>query len=122
MCSTVQGTRDSAGSGAAVALGFAVFALFVVLALGGCGPKGAELATEQPPVPFDHSRVREPNHQGVAVTSHYVDVEDGTRIAVDVYLPAEGPLDRFPTILQFTPYQRAVVPAVHALSARGRES
>lgn len=40
--------------------------------------------------------------------SAYVTLSDETQLAVDVFLPRDGPAqDRFPTILQYTPYNRA---------------
>jgi len=39
-------------------------------------------------------------------SSCYVTVRDGTRLAVDVYLPADRGEERLPAILVFTPYYR----------------
>jgi uncharacterized protein len=39
-------------------------------------------------------------------SSCYVTVRDGTRLAVDVYLPADRGQERLPAILVFTPYYR----------------
>lgn len=91
----------------------AAAAALIGLALAGCaGDEEARTTPVSPPPaprPFDLSSLRAPDHSGVVRSSHYVDIPDGTRIAVDVYLPEEGPLSSFPTILQYTPYQRATV-------------
>lgn len=40
--------------------------------------------------------------------SKYVEMSDGTKIAVDILIPTEGPpRDSFPVLLQFTPYNRS---------------
>lgn len=60
--------------------------------------------------PFEYSGWSEAQYKSYIKTSMYVEMLDGVRIAVDVFLPAEGPADApkcFPTVFQFTPYGRA---------------
>lgn len=60
--------------------------------------------------PFAYSGYSKPEYKGVKVSSHYVPVSDGAKLAVDVYLPSDGPAcDAFPVILEYTPYQRATI-------------
>jgi len=47
-----------------------------------------------------------PHYGGTERSSCYVTVHDGTRLAVDVYLPAQRWAERLPAILVFTPYYR----------------
>ena len=42
-------------------------------------------------------------------TSHYITMEDGTRLAADVYLPADSLGERFPTLVVLTRYWRSAV-------------
>jgi len=60
--------------------------------------------------PFAYSGYTEPQYEGIGVSSTYVPLSDGNRLAADVYLPEDGP-DRkaFPVILQYLPYQRATI-------------
>ena len=60
--------------------------------------------------PGQYSGYTSPEYKSFAVTSRYVAMRDGVRIAVDVYMPTEGPArDKFPTILVMNPYHRASV-------------
>lgn len=60
--------------------------------------------------PFDYPGAQEPLYDGYEITTQYVELEDGTRIATDVYLPTGGPvLENYPTIFQFTAYNRAIL-------------
>ena len=57
--------------------------------------------------PDQYLRDNPPAYNGMSRTSRYVRVRDGTRIAVDVHLPAVAPEgSAFPTIAMFTPYYR----------------
>ncbi|MCH8926435.1 MAG: hydrolase, partial [Proteobacteria bacterium] len=63
--------------------------------------------------PCRYLREHPPGHQGERLSSRYVSVRDGTRLAVDVHLPGDvrppeiapepGP---YPTVVLFTPYYR----------------
>jgi len=60
--------------------------------------------------PFEHKGYSKPEYQGIRKVSDYAVMSDGTRLAVDAYIPAEGPGDGpFPVILEYTPYTRAFV-------------
>jgi putative hydrolase, CocE/NonD family len=67
-------------------------------------------ASQAAGLPFDHSSLKGPIYASLEKRSEYVTMPDGTRIAVDLYLPRQGPpKERFPTIFQYTPYQRASI-------------
>lgn len=58
--------------------------------------------------PFCYSGYTTAEFDGYKKTSQYVEMSDGTKLAVDIYLPADGPEQvSFPTIFQYTPYGRA---------------
>jgi predicted acyl esterase len=60
--------------------------------------------------PFEYRGYTEAEFAGFEKSSEYVVMEDGTKIAVDVFLPSDGPTGGpFPTVFQYTPYGRAVV-------------
>jgi putative CocE/NonD family hydrolase len=60
--------------------------------------------------PGQYSGYTSPEYKSFAVTSQYITMRDGVRIAVDVYIPADGPArDKFPTVLVMLPYHRASV-------------
>jgi hypothetical protein len=60
--------------------------------------------------PGQYSGYTSPEYKSFTVTSQYVPMRDGVRIAVDVYMPTEGPArDKFPTVLIMLPYHRASV-------------
>ena len=60
--------------------------------------------------PGQYSGYTSPEYKSWTTTSQYVAMRDGVRLAVDVYMPADGPeRDKFPTILIMTPYHRASV-------------
>ena len=66
---------------------------------------------------------KEDAYMDVKRISKYVEMRDGTRIAVDILIPTEGPKqDSFPVLLQFTPYNRSYMvpnmgPIKHAISS-----
>lgn len=58
--------------------------------------------------PFCYSGYTTAEFDGYNKTSQYVEMSDGTKLAVDIYLPTDGPEQAsFPTIFQYTPYGRA---------------
>ena len=76
---------------------------------------GATYAEDGPTMrPFQFADANAGSYGDVDVTSHYAPMSDGARLAVDVYLPTQ-PADgidapeRFPTIVQYTPYNRATI-------------
>jgi hypothetical protein len=83
----------------------------------GCLAQGDEFGSSNRYTGFS-----KPEFANVEVWSTYVPTPDGERLAVDVYLPTAGPTqERFPAVLQYTPYQRATVnPATGEV--RGKEN
>ncbi|HUT52390.1 MAG TPA: CocE/NonD family hydrolase [bacterium] len=60
--------------------------------------------------PLAYSGYTFAEYQGFTKFSQYVPMRDGVRLAVDVFLPSDGPeRASFPVILQYTPYQRAMI-------------
>ena len=60
--------------------------------------------------PFAYSGFSAPEFSGFTKSSEYVKMSDGTKIAIDIFIPAEGPpRESFPTVLWYTPYQRAQI-------------
>lgn len=89
--------------GKSIGLLCAVLALMLVFS--SCS---SEQSTEKVSEPFNYSGYSEAEYSGYTKTSQYVEMSDGTKIAVDIYLPADGPEQTaFPTIFQYTPYGRA---------------
>ena len=90
---------------------FLLFGLLLVL-LGSTVTTGyAQPQTQQKiSAPGQYSGYTSPEYKSFAVTSQYVTMRDGVRIAVDIYMPTEGPArDKFPTVLVMLPYHRASV-------------
>jgi uncharacterized protein len=57
--------------------------------------------------PLAYLEDRQPDYQGERLTSQYVSVRDGTKLAVDVHLPGTAESgETFPAILILTPYYR----------------
>jgi hypothetical protein len=49
-------------------------------------------------------------YQGYKKISRFVTVSDGTRLAVDVFLPDNGPVrDSFPVVMEYSPYGRSYI-------------
>lgn len=60
--------------------------------------------------PFEYTEGSKAEYDGYEMTSQYVELSDGTRIATDVYKPTGGPpRTSFPVIFQFTAYNRAIL-------------
>ena len=60
--------------------------------------------------PLEYSGYSFKEYKDYVMWSEYIEMSDGTKLAVDVYLPADGPeRSSFPVILQYTPYTRSVV-------------
>lgn len=59
--------------------------------------------------PFKYSGYSSAEYSAYTKTSEYVEMSDGTKIAVDVYLPGGGKekADGYPVVFQYTPYGRA---------------
>jgi putative CocE/NonD family hydrolase len=84
--------------------------LLILLGLSATAGYAQPEAQQKVSAPGQYSGYTSPEYSSFAVTSQYVTMRDGVRIAVDVYMPAGGPAqDKFPTILVMTPYHRASV-------------
>lgn len=59
--------------------------------------------------PFKYSGYSTAEYTSYTKQSQYVEMDDGVKIAVDIYLPSggSGDVSSFPTVFQFTPYGRA---------------
>ena len=71
------------------------------------------LSTSAPPhrsTYFTYSGYSEQSYKNSTKSSRFVAMRDGVKLAVDVYLPADGPQKgAFPTVFVFTPYGRALI-------------
>lgn len=91
-------------------LGILIIALTTAFAAGGCAPQQTRKTGEKVSRPFEYSGYSAPEYEGFVKRSEYVTMSDGVRIAVDIFIPAEGPpRDAFPVTLEYTPYSRAFV-------------
>lgn len=71
---------------------------------------GNQNSNEKISEPFRYSGHSTSTYSGYEKTSAYVKMVDGTKLAVDIYLPTNGPEQEvFPVIFQYTPYGRAFV-------------
>jgi hypothetical protein len=62
--------------------------------------------------PFEYSGYSSKEYDSYAKTTYLVEMSDGVKLAVDVYLPDKGPKrDKFPAVMEFTPYSRAFISA-----------
>ncbi len=70
----------------------------------------AQDAPEKVSKPFEYSGYSAPTYSSLKVLTDTAPMSDGKYLAVDVYLPTEGPKQKaFPVIVQYLPYQRATV-------------
>ncbi len=59
---------------------------------------------------FNYSGYSQEEYSSVSKQSQYVEMSDGVKLAVDIYLPTDGPAgDTFPVVFQYTPYGRSKV-------------
>ncbi len=73
-----------------------------------CAPTSA--TAEKTSRPLQYSGYSSQEYQSLSTQSFYVPVSDGEKIAIDVYLPKEGPKnDSFPVVFLYTPYQRSTI-------------
>ena len=57
---------------------------------------------------FKYSGYSAPEYKSSSKETTFVAMSDGTKLAVDVFLPKDGPkIDKFPAIFIFTPYGRS---------------
>lgn len=69
----------------------------------------ADNSTEKVSEPFNYSGYSKAEYTSYTKKSQYVEMSDGVKIAVDIYLPSgsSNDADSFPTVFQFTPYGRS---------------
>ncbi len=89
----------------ALAACLAALLLLLPMAAGCGGTSEAEKVSR----PGEYSGYSEASYASWETASQYVPMRDGTKIAVDVYRPTEGPEGKFPAVLIMTPYHRANV-------------
>ncbi len=70
--------------------------------------------TEKISRPFEYSGYTSPQWEGSKRISEYVIMEDGTKIAVDAFIPLKytgkgSPPEKFPVVFQYTPYHRTMM-------------
>ncbi len=86
-----------------------VFLLAVTLGMS-CATIRDAHAPEKVSRPFAYSGYSFPQYAGHIKLSQYVEMSDGTKLAVDIFLPADGPEQKsFPVVLQYTPYIRSYI-------------
>lgn len=60
--------------------------------------------------PFEYSGYSEAVYKDYEKSSQYVEMADGIKLAVDIYIPAgKNPKEKYPVIFQYTPYGRAYI-------------
>jgi len=90
-------------------------AAFLVLAstlalLANCSPKETKKSEVRVSRPFQYSGYSYPEYKSYVKKSEYVEMKDGTKLAVDIFLPSDGPEKKsFPVVFEYTPYSRAYV-------------
>lgn len=98
-----------------------IFALLLAVAMLFCLASCGE--TERKSSPFEYSVYSEAIYKSYEKASQYVEMSDGTKLAVDIYLPSdckEEAADSFPTVFQYTPYGRAyAVPEANLITRIG---
>ncbi|NIM98151.1 MAG: CocE/NonD family hydrolase, partial [candidate division Zixibacteria bacterium] len=83
---------------------------FVCVFLSSIGDSICEASAQKISRPFEYEGYSSPEYENFVKSSHYVSMYDGTKLAVDVYLPSEGPEARsFPVLLTYHPYKRAMI-------------
>lgn len=84
-----------------------VASLVLILSIVACSNSSTNEKISQP---FHYSGYSAPVYKDYEKTSEYVEMPDGTKLAADIYLPANGPdQEGFPVIFQYTPYGRAFI-------------
>lgn len=95
---------------AALILGIGTGGFFYWLKSGNSTSKTlATGSSEKVSEPFHYSGYSTAQYDSYTKKSEYVEMSDGTKIAVDIYLPAGGPelSEGYPVVFQYTPYGRA---------------
>ncbi|RRJ64634.1 CocE/NonD family hydrolase [Paenibacillus oralis] len=86
-----------------------VFVCFVlILSITACS--SSNTTKEKVSKPFVYSGYTKAEFKDYKKSSQYVEMSDGTKLAVDIYLPTNGPEQAaFPVVFQYTPYGRAFI-------------
>src|SRR3990172_1813666 len=91
--------------GVAVGLGLAL-----LLAAGAGLAADAPAAAAKVSTPLEYRGYSFAEYRGIEKRSEYVAMSDGVKLAVDLYLPADGPAaEGWPVILEYTPYTGAYI-------------
>ena len=65
-------------------------------------------AREKISEPLKYKGYSEKEYDDYKLLSQYVEMSDGVKLAVDIYLPRKGPKrDTFPAVVEYTPYSRS---------------
>jgi len=84
-------------------------ALIICLSAG-CSPKEQKKTEIKISRPFQYEGYSYSEYKGYVKKSEYVEMKDGTKLAVDIFLPSDGPERKsFPVVFQYTPYSRAYI-------------
>lgn len=80
-------------------------AVSLLLSTAGCSSDNEKVSE-----PFNYAGYSKAEYKSYEKTSEYVEMSDGTKLAVDIYLPSKEPdTESFPVIFQYTPYGRAYI-------------
>jgi putative CocE/NonD family hydrolase len=92
-----------------VIAGFIVV-LVLIFSFVSCVLKKGETISGKVSRPLEYHGYTFPEYSGYLKRSEYVVMSDGVKLAVDIFLPSEGPpRDKFPLVFKYTPYSRAFV-------------
>jgi len=91
-------------------LSIAIFVLLVALVISTPELLSSEAKTGKVSRPFEYAGYSFPQYKSYTRSSHFVSMFDGTKLAVDVYLPVEGQSHGpFPVLFNYHPYRRATI-------------
>ena len=91
-------------------LSITIFVLLVALVISTPELLSSEAGTGKVSRPFEYSGYSFPKYKSYTRSPHYVSMFDGTKLAVDIYLPVEGPSHgSFPVLFNYHPYRRATI-------------
>jgi predicted acyl esterase len=84
--------------------------LFAVASAIGCATVRAKKTSEKVSRPFEYAGYTVPEYESWEKSSEYIEMSDGTKLAADIFLPADGPeKESFPVALQYMPYTRSYI-------------
>ena len=91
-------------------LSIMIFVLLVALVISTPELLSSEAGTGKVSRPFEYAGYSFPKYKSYTRSSHFVSMFDGTKLAVDVYLPVEGESHgSFPVLFNYHPYRRATI-------------